>query len=61
MSTTYSSSTESRGAAETATYGGFVDALGGSVEARVGVLQDLENGHKSLLIEEIMCRIYCTT
>jgi hypothetical protein len=35
--------------------------LGGSVQAVVGVLQDLENGHKSLLIEEIMCRIYCTT
>ena len=39
----------------------FLHTLGGSIEARVGVLQDLENGHKSLLIEEIMCRIYCTT
>jgi hypothetical protein len=29
MSATYTSSTESRGAAETASYGGFVDALGG--------------------------------
>jgi hypothetical protein len=31
------------------------------VQARVRVIEDIENGHKSLLIESIMCRIYCTT
>src|SRR5687767_11085659 len=39
----------------------FLDPLGGKSEAGVGVLEDLENGHKSLLIEQIMCRIYRTT
>jgi hypothetical protein len=39
----------------------FLYPLGRDVEARVGVLEDLENGHKSLLIEDIVCRIYRTT
>ena len=37
------------------------EALGGRIETRIGVLENLEDGHKCLLIEEIMCRIYCTT
>ena len=39
----------------------FLHAPGGLVQPRVGVLQDLQNGHKCLLKELIMCRIYRDT
>ncbi len=39
----------------------FFDAGGGSVQPRVGVLEDLEYGHKCLLIEQIKGSIYRVT